>query len=69
MRSKSPQTLSFQKPLPLSTSGDFYVKLSVMSSTRKLNFPCDFTVLTKMGNKNNPEQLAIVFRAKNWFVS
>ena len=69
MRSKSPQTLSFQQPLPLSTSGDFYVNLSVMSSTRTLNFPCDFTVLTKMGNKNNPEQLAIVFRAKNWFVS
>ena len=64
MRSKSPQTLSFQQPLLLSTSGDFYVNLSVMSSTRKLNFLCDFTLLTKMGNKNNPEQLEIVFRAK-----
>ena len=64
MRSKPPQTLFFQQPLPLSTSGVFYVKLSVMSSTRKLNFLCDFTLLTKIGKKNNPEQLEIVFRAK-----
>ena len=35
-----------------------------MSSMRKLNFLCDFTLLTKMGNKNNPEQRGIVVRAK-----
>ena len=64
MRSKSPQTLSFRQPLPLSISGDFYVKLLIMSSTHKLNFLCDFTLLTKMGNKNNPEQRGIVVRAK-----
>lgn len=63
MRSKSPQTLFFQQPLPLSTSGIFYVKLSIMSSRPKLSFLCDSTLLPKMGDKNNPEQLEMVFRA------
>ena len=64
MRRKTTPNFIFPTTLPLSTSGDLYVNLSVMSSTRKLNFLCDFTLLTKMGNKNNPEQLEIVFRAK-----
>ena len=37
----------FPTSLPLSTYGEFYVKLSAlttMSNTHKLNFPCDFAL-------------------------
>ena len=43
---KTPQTLFFQHPLPLSRSGDFYVSLPIMSNTSELNFLCDFTLFT-----------------------
>ena len=58
-RNRSPQ-LFFQQPLhfsmPLLSSGDLYVKLLIMNNTRELNFLCNFTFFTQMGNKNNPEQ-------------
>ena len=45
MRNKSPQTLVFLQPPPLSTSGNFfYVKLSIIIHTRESNFLCDFTL-------------------------
>ena len=43
---KSPQLLFFQQPLSLSTSRDFYVKLSITSNYRELNFLCAFTLVT-----------------------
>ena len=43
---KTPQTLFFQHPRPLSRSGDFYVELSIMSNASEFNFLCDFTLFT-----------------------
>ena len=42
---KSPQLLFFQQPLSLSTSRNFYAKLSITSNKRELNFLCAFTLV------------------------